>query len=297
MPGFRDLSRLPAGEQVLWLLVRTGKFPTRDVRRFACLPVHKDLRFNLLEYIIQPLRARCAVTARKALRLALRSAVGEKVVPFDYQLDRNLDLSWLTEFFYRISPTYECITYPEVFVDGSVAPVPTQAEMEQHFGRPDFASPSDPDRYRPQLSATFRSYLPPELQQKVLVQLGPQSICEVIVACFGRDKAWDDICVRALEESVRRWVLAFERETLEDDWKEARAPDDDFCWEDERQAVASPLWSFACVLGDLFGHAFFWRRAGFFRVKDKEYNLQRSLEPPPSPPRSPGSWGAWSVCT
>jgi hypothetical protein len=229
MPGFRDLSMLPAGEQVLWLLVRTGKFPTRDVRRFACLPVHKDLHFNLLEYIIQPLRARCAVAAKKALRLAFRSVVGEKVVPFDYQLDRDLDLSWLTEFFYRISPAYEFITYPEVFGDGSVAPVPTQAELEQHFGRLDFASPSDPDRYRPQLSATFRSYLPPELQQEVLVQLGPQSICEVIVACFGRDKTWDDICVRALEESVRRWVLAFVREALEDDWKEARALDDDFC--------------------------------------------------------------------
>jgi hypothetical protein len=46
------------------------------------------------------------------------------------------------------------------------------------------------------------------------------------------------------------------------------------------QAVASPLRSFACVSGDLFGHAFFWRRAGFFRAKDEEYNLQRSLEPP-----------------
>jgi hypothetical protein len=132
MPGFRDLSRLPAGEQVLCqVLVRRGEFPTRDVRRLACLPVHKDLRFNLLEYIVQPLRARCAVTARKALRLALQSVVGEKLNQlYDYQLDRDLDLSWLTEFFYRTSPAFECITYPEVFGDGSVAPVPTQAELE-----------------------------------------------------------------------------------------------------------------------------------------------------------------------
>jgi hypothetical protein len=297
MPGFRDLSRLPAGEQVLWHLVRTGKFPTRDVRRFACLPVHKDLRFNLLEYIIQPLRARCAVTARKALRLALRSVVGEKVDPFNYQLDRDLDLCWLAEFCYRISPSVESITYPEVFADGSVAPVPNQAKLEQSFYRPPFVSPSDPDRYRPQLSATIRSHLPPELQQEVLVRLGPQGICEVIVACFGRDKAWDDICVRALEESVRRWVLAFVREALEDDWKQARAPDDDFWWEGEKQSIVNPLWGFASPPGDLFGHAAGWLHAGFLRVKDEEYNLQRSLEPPPSPPGSPGSRGAWSVCT
>jgi hypothetical protein len=83
--------------------------------------------FNLLEYIIQPRKARCAVTARKALRLALRSVVGEKVVPFVYQLDRDLDRPWLIEFFYGIPPAFECITYPEVFGDGSVAPVPTGA--------------------------------------------------------------------------------------------------------------------------------------------------------------------------
>jgi hypothetical protein len=61
--------------------------------------------------------------------------------------------------------------------------------------------------------------------------------------------------------------------------------------------VPSPLWGFAGVLEDLFGHVFYWRRAGFFRAKDEDYNLQRSLEPPPSPPESPGSWGAWSVCS
>jgi hypothetical protein len=119
MPGFRDLSRLPAGERVLWLLVRRGEFPTRDVRRFSCLPIHEDLRFNLLEYIVQPLRARCAVTARKALRLALHSVVGEKLDQlYDYQLDRHLDLSWLTEFFYRTSPAYDRITEPKISVMG-----------------------------------------------------------------------------------------------------------------------------------------------------------------------------------
>jgi hypothetical protein len=112
-----------------------------------------------------------------------------------------------------------------------------------------------------------------------------------------RDKAWDDICVRALEESVRRWVLAFVREALEDDWKQARAPDDDFWWEGEKQSIVNPLWGFASPPGDLFGHAAGWLHAGFLRVKDEEYNLQRSLEPPPSPPGSPGSRGAWSVCT
>jgi hypothetical protein len=152
--------------------------------------------------------------------------------------------------------------------------VETQAELEQQFGRPDFVSPSDPDCYRPQLSATIRSHLSSELEQEVLVQLGPQSICEVTVACFGRDKAWDDICVRALEESVKRWVLAFVREALKDDVKQARTPDPVDRWEDVRKNVPSPLWGFAGVPEDLFGHVFYWRRAGFFRVKDEEYNLQ-----------------------
>jgi hypothetical protein len=133
MPGFRDLNRLPAGERVLWLLVKGGYFPTRDVRRFACLPVHKDLRYNLLEYIIQPLRDRSALSARRALRLALPTVVGDKVYPWEYQLDRDLDLSWVIEFLYRISASVECISYPEVFAGGSVAPMPTQAELEQHF--------------------------------------------------------------------------------------------------------------------------------------------------------------------
>jgi hypothetical protein len=79
MPGFWDLSRLPAGEQVLWLLVKGGNFPTRDLRKFACLPVHKDLRYNLREYIVRPLRDRSVLAARRALRLALRTIVGDHV--------------------------------------------------------------------------------------------------------------------------------------------------------------------------------------------------------------------------
>jgi hypothetical protein len=203
----------------------------------------------------------------------------------------------VTEFFYRIATLFECISSPEIFADGTVAPVPTQAEEERYFWSPDFASPSDPDRYRPQLSSTFRSHLPPELQQDVLVHSGPQPICEVIVVCFGRDKAWDDICVRALEESVKRWVLAFVREALEDDWKQARTPDDDFWWENERQSAASPLWGFPRVLGDLFGHLCLWRQTGFLRANDEEYPPAHFSDPWPSPPspESSRSWGAWSV--
>jgi hypothetical protein len=117
MPGFWDLSRLPAGEQVLWLLVKGGNFLTRDVRKFACLPVHKDLRYNLLEYIIQPLRDRNVLAARRALRLALRTVVGDQA--WEYRLDRDLDLSWVTEFFYRIATLFECISSPKIFADGS----------------------------------------------------------------------------------------------------------------------------------------------------------------------------------
>jgi hypothetical protein len=131
MSGFRDLSRLPAGEQVLWLLVKGGNFPTRDVRRFAYLPVHKDLRYNLLEYIVQPLRDRSVLAARRALRLVLRTVVGDQVDSWEFRLDQDLNLSWVTEFFYRISAAFERITSPEFFADGTVAPVPTQEEEKR----------------------------------------------------------------------------------------------------------------------------------------------------------------------
>jgi hypothetical protein len=89
MPGFWDLSGLPMGQQVLWLLVRGGNFPTRDARRFACLSVHKDLLYNLREYIVQPLRNRSVQAAKKALRLALRTVVGDRVDSWEYRLDKS----------------------------------------------------------------------------------------------------------------------------------------------------------------------------------------------------------------
>jgi hypothetical protein len=132
MPGIRDLSRLPAREQILWLLVKGGNL--RDLRRFACLPVHKDLRYNLLEYIMQPPRDRSVLAARRALRLILRTVVGDTKVDFwEYRLDQDLNLSWVIEFFYRISASFERITSPEIFVDGTVAPVPSHVEQEQFF--------------------------------------------------------------------------------------------------------------------------------------------------------------------
>jgi hypothetical protein len=117
------------------------------------------------------------------------------------------------------------------------------------------------------------------------------------VACFGRNKEWDDICVRALEESVKRWVLVSVREALEDDWKEARNPSDDFWWEGDRQSVISPLGGFPKVWGDLFGHRCLWQQAGFLRAMDEEHPLAFSWDPWPSSPSpgSPRSWGDWSV--
>jgi hypothetical protein len=57
--------------------------------------------------------------AKKALRLALRAVVGDRVDSWKYRLDQELNLSWVTEFFFKISPSYESITAPEVFYDGS----------------------------------------------------------------------------------------------------------------------------------------------------------------------------------
>jgi hypothetical protein len=63
----------------------------RDVRRFACLPVHKDLQYNLREYIVQPLRDRSVQAAKKALRLALRTVVGDKVDSWEYRTERGAE--------------------------------------------------------------------------------------------------------------------------------------------------------------------------------------------------------------
>lgn len=99
--------------------------------------------------------------AKKALRLALRTVVGDRVDSWEYQTDQELNLSWVTEFFLKISPSVESIIAPEVLYDGSVRPVPTQAEQEEFFWTPDFVSPSSLDCYRPQLTSTFRSHPPP----------------------------------------------------------------------------------------------------------------------------------------
>jgi hypothetical protein len=87
------------------------------------------------------------------------------------------------------------------------------------------------------------------------VQAGPQPICEIIVACYGRDKEWDDICVRVLKEFVKRWVLDFVQKVLEEDWIEARNPTSYYWPEEERQSVPNPLWAFPNITGDLFRHA------------------------------------------
>jgi hypothetical protein len=121
----------------------------------------------------------------------------------------------------------------------------------------------------------------------------------VILACFERDKAWDDICVKALEDSVRRWVVAFVREAIKDDWKEARAPNY-WLWEEEhKESIVSPLCGFARFPGNLFGRAGYWRSAEFLRAKNEEHQTLPFRKPPPPPPDSPGGCGgpsSWSVC-
>ena len=52
--------------------------------------------------------------AKKALCLALRAIVGDRVDSWEYWLDQELNLSWVTEVFFKISPSYESITAPEV---------------------------------------------------------------------------------------------------------------------------------------------------------------------------------------
>jgi hypothetical protein len=107
--------------------------------------------------------------AKKALRLFLRTVVGDKVESWEYRTDQELNLSWVTEFFFKISPSIERITDPEVFYNGSVRHVSTQAKPEEFSWTTDFVSPSSTNCYRPRLSSTFRSHLSPELHQEVLV--------------------------------------------------------------------------------------------------------------------------------
>lgn len=79
--------------------------------------------------------------------------------------------------------------------------------------------------YRPTLLSPaahpyFREYLTIEEQEEVLVHLGPQGICDLLVACFGRgDKVWDELCIRALTESIRKGAFEFVRNSLADDLK------------------------------------------------------------------------------
>src|SRR3569623_2021758 len=101
---YRNLSRIPAEEQVLWHLTRTGKFLFRDVRKILCWNVHKDLRFNLREWIARHLREKIAVTFRKAFSHVLHQVVGEPPSIWDFLLDQDLRFTWLSEFGYRVYP-------------------------------------------------------------------------------------------------------------------------------------------------------------------------------------------------
>jgi hypothetical protein len=125
------------------------------------------------------------------------------------------------------------------------------------------------------------------------VQAGPQSICKVIVACYGRDKEWDDICVTALKVSVKRWVLDFVQKVLEEDLIEARNPISYYWLEEERQSVPGPLWVFPKAPEDLFGHATSWNSTRWLRARDEEHAEEQPWDRW-SPSSSP-SLDAWSV--
>ncbi|GAQ93094.1 hypothetical protein KFL_012940015 [Klebsormidium nitens] len=186
---YRNLSREPAEEQILWHLTVSGKFLFRDVRRILCWHVHKDLRFNLREWLSRHLREKIACTVRKALSLVLQQVVGEKPSYWDIAYDDDLRLTWLTEFGYRVHPT-DCFYGPEVFGDGSVYHIKSQQDFERREHSPDLYFPKRPSLFLPAAHPSFRTCLSEEEQEEVLVHLGPQGVCDVLVACFGRgDKA------------------------------------------------------------------------------------------------------------
>ncbi|GAQ90442.1 hypothetical protein KFL_006390070 [Klebsormidium nitens] len=291
---YKNLSGLSASEQVLWFFTRTERLLIRDVRRILCLPVHKELRFNLREWLKRRLRDKISVLTKRALQLVLQKVSGKTVTRGDYVLDPDLDLGWLSEFTFRVHPS-DYFTYQETFSDGSVEREYTQQETEDYFPSLSLTSPSDPEVYLPSVSPSFRYILSPELQGKVLEHLGPQAICDVIAACFGRgDKELDSLCVSALESSVRKGVFAFVREALADDldlFFSAKAREE--YWEEQRVGIVSPLWGFPWVTGDLYGRQVAWRSAGFLRAhRDKE-----ACEPPlpearvPETPSPSSSWG------
>ena len=269
---YRSLTRIPAEEQVLWHLTISGKFLFRDVRRILCWPVHKDLRFNLREWISRHLRAKIACTARKALAFVLRQVVGEKPSYWDYAYDGDLRLTWLTEFGYRVHPSdrfYE----PEVFGDGSVREGKSQQEFESREPSPDLYFPKRPALFLPAAHPSFRTYLSIEEQEEVLVHLGPQGVCDVLVACFGRgDKVWDELCVRALTESLRRGSFAVVRDGLADDLRlhldaEFRnAFEEEQLWDVRRGLVPSLLGDFFHCSETTAERLAVWRQTGSFRV-------------------------------
>lgn len=319
MQEYKDLSGLPAPEQVLWLLTKQGRFLFRDVRKILCFPVHKELRFNLREWLARRLRGKIHYVTVKALKLVLWKVAGRHLTWKDYSCDPDFQLCWLTEFAFRVHPG-DCFSAPEVFGDGSVAREETQQELEDRFSFPSLRSPSDPEVLLPKVHPSFRSHLPPELQCKVLEQLGPQAICDVLVSCFGRgDKAWDRLCVQALENSVRKKAFAFVKEGLADDLEllfsaEAR----EYYWDELREGIVSPLWGFPWLTGDLYGRQREWGTAGFHRAhiehnREREARLSLLEEPvaqelarpqevnawidPPDPSRpwpgeSPSGWGS-----
>ena len=290
MQEYKNLSGLPVGEQVLWHRTLTNQFLIRDVRKILCWHVHQELRFNLLEWLARRLRTKIQYATRKALKLALRKVVGEHLTWKDFSLDGDFELQWLTEFSFRVHPD-------DYFEDSN----DTQEEVDDSNWRPSLASPSDPEGLHPRVHPSFRLHLSEDLQLETLVHLGPQAICDVIVACYGRgDKAWDGLCVKALEESVERGVFAFVREALADDLKlhfseEATSE----YWDNEREDIVSALWGFPGPTGDLYGHQYAWWTAGFHRAHvdtDRERYPAMFLDSPQDPvgeeqePPVPSGW-------
>lgn len=240
--------------------------------------------FNLHEWLKRRLRDKIRIITRRALQLVLQRVAGKRLTWRDYVSDPDLELGWLTEFTFRVHPG-DRFTEQEVFGDGSVERKESQQEREDHFPSHSLTSPSDPDRYLPSFSPSLWSLFTPELKGEMLVRLGPQAVCDVIAACFGRgDTKFDKLCVWALEKSVARGVFG---EALTDDFNlfwSAKARED--YWEKQREGVVSSLWGFPGVPGDLYQRQELWNRAGFLRA----YAEQKVCSPPREKPeeRVPG---------
>lgn len=139
-----------------------------------------------------------------------------------------------------------------------------------------------------------------------MVHLGPQGICDVLVACFGQeDKAWDELCVRAWIESLRRGAFTFVRRSLEDDLDlhlsaRVRAEFEE-SWDDRRGSVPSLLGGGFFRLSETTEERLaLWRQAGSSReAVEREHALlerlrverpELSVEFEPEPPSFSG-WG------